>query len=53
MVVMGHRMAMVAHGVVNAMMMRAGRSRAGRQGQHESRGERQGDEFQDLSPGFR
>jgi hypothetical protein len=47
-----HRMVMVAHRVVNAMMMHTGRRRAGRQGQNEGRRERQGDEFQGLSPGF-
>jgi hypothetical protein len=33
-------------------MMRTGRGRAGRQGQRKGRRERQGDEFQGLSPGF-
>lgn len=59
MMVVAHRMVahrmvahrMVAHRVVMAVM-RTGRRRAGRQGQSEGRRERQGDEFQGLSPGF-
>jgi len=50
-VVMHHVVMMMVHHVVMAVM-RTGRGRTGRQGQHEGRRERQGDEFQGLSPGF-
>ena len=67
MVVVTHRVArVVASGVVAGRMMadrvvmrrrvmammRTRRRRAGRQGQRKGRRERQGDEFQGLSPGF-